>query len=584
MNKSILVSLFVLVSSVSVAQKMVPCGCPNETSEKKLFGYCDSLRIKIIIPCQYDTAYSFSDGMARVLKNGKAGYINASGKLIIPAIYDEGEDFSFGFAYVKKGDHYFYINKTGVNQFKKNFPLPAAPKSEGASESVKKLLKQQVQNQQNMSRFYDGLALFYDTANKKKGFINTKGAVQLPAKYVVASNFTEGVAFVRETATAGYAINKEGKKLFDLPEGYMPRPEGYKNGFAIVMKQPKAGDFNIYNYINKKGELLLKETLKEATLFSGNYAVITNKNGEMDLLNQNGKTVLNQSLNYLEASPIRGIYYYSQNTEKGYGLIDTNGNRITEAKYQNFTKLNNNTFICQLANTGVYKLLSTKSGELIKTNRFISYFWMTDKNKIFIRLEGTDLFSNYISLDYEPSTGKFLKEGKPLADKDNFYLNNAEEIAKNQEKLQQSTGAVKYENASFSLRFPEEMELFKDTLNQTVYRNSTYLFSIKKITYKGSHQDFIDAMTNNMKGGNKYESVENESIFAGGNIFDCLFATEKKVSGSSTTGRIFYIPLDKKLTRTGNNELYLISGNYFAEDEKFQKPKLVQTLESIQFK
>ena len=582
MNKSLFVSVFVLAATVSAAQKTVPCRCAEPTNGVSLYGYCDSLRIKVLIPCQYDSAYSFSDGMARVLKDGKTGYINASGKLIIPAIYEEGEDFSFGFAYVKKGDHYFYINKTGINQFKKNFPLPAAPNIESTSESVKKMLKQQMQNQRNMCRFYDGLAKFYDTANKKIGFINTKGAIAIPAKYAMASNFTEGVAFVRETGTGSYAISKEGKKLFDFPEDYTPRPEGYKNGFAIVMKPPAANNYNIYNFINKKGELLLSKPLKSASPFQDKYAIVSYNSNEFNLLDQKGKMVFDQEFHYLEASPIRGIYYYSQDTKKGFGLIDTLGKRRTKAGYEHFTKLNATTFLCNLANTRVYQLLSIQSGELLSTSRFISYFWATENNKTFIRLEGTDLFSNYSSLDYEPSTGKFLKDGKPLADKDNFYINSAEKIAKNKKELDNAAGVVKYENASFSLRFPEEMELFKDTVNKTTYRNSTYFFSIKKHKYEGTHEDYIDALMASLKEGGKYETLEKESFYNGTHYINCLVATEKKAGDSRSQSRAFYIPLDKKLTRT--SDLYTLIVTYFVEDERIYKPKLVQTIQSIQFK
>ncbi len=44
-----------------------------------------------VIPCQYDSAESFSEGLAKVKKkkNKKYGVIDATGNLIVPCEYDK---------------------------------------------------------------------------------------------------------------------------------------------------------------------------------------------------------------------------------------------------------------------------------------------------------------------------------------------------------------------------------------------------------------------------------------------------------------------------------------------------------------
>ena len=72
----------------------------------------------------YDRAYAFSEGMAAVVKDGKYGFIDKTGKLVIDYKYDYAEDFSEGYAAVSTGGfwdeeagyvtgNWGFIDKTG---------------------------------------------------------------------------------------------------------------------------------------------------------------------------------------------------------------------------------------------------------------------------------------------------------------------------------------------------------------------------------------------------------------------------------------------------------------------------------------
>ncbi len=74
---------------------------------------------KEIIKPQYDGAGSFYNGLAPVVIKGKVGYINIKNKLVIPAQFEKintkngNENFVFGTAVVIKGGKYGIIDKTG---------------------------------------------------------------------------------------------------------------------------------------------------------------------------------------------------------------------------------------------------------------------------------------------------------------------------------------------------------------------------------------------------------------------------------------------------------------------------------------
>ncbi len=84
--------------------------CALDGEPKK--GYMNKLG-KIVIPTEYDEAYAFSNGMAKVAKNGRYGFVSADGRLVVNCIYDDAIDYSDGIGIVKQNDKYGYINKQG---------------------------------------------------------------------------------------------------------------------------------------------------------------------------------------------------------------------------------------------------------------------------------------------------------------------------------------------------------------------------------------------------------------------------------------------------------------------------------------
>lgn len=67
----------------------------------------------IIMHPKYSQIGTFSEGTARVKRDGKYGYINEKGEEIIPVKYDLAGKFNDGFAWVRVEDDYGYINTKG---------------------------------------------------------------------------------------------------------------------------------------------------------------------------------------------------------------------------------------------------------------------------------------------------------------------------------------------------------------------------------------------------------------------------------------------------------------------------------------
>ena len=146
------------------------------------WGYIDK-KGREVIPCKYDRTFNFSEGLAIVEKDDKSGFIDKEGREVIPCMYDAAGSFSEGLAYVEKDDKWGFIDKEGREV------IPCKYDDAGS--------------------FSDGLACVkkYD----KYGFIDKEGIQILPCKYDAVGNFSDGLACVVKDFGISY-IDKEGRK------------------------------------------------------------------------------------------------------------------------------------------------------------------------------------------------------------------------------------------------------------------------------------------------------------------------------------------------------------------------------------
>jgi hypothetical protein len=120
--------VFMVLGSYCKGQELKLKQCANGK-----YGFIDETG-KEVIPCKYDDAYSFSEGLALVnvggtreiseleydsntyilFYGGKYGFIDKTGAEIIPLKYDHADNFSDGLARVELDGKYGFVNKTGV--------------------------------------------------------------------------------------------------------------------------------------------------------------------------------------------------------------------------------------------------------------------------------------------------------------------------------------------------------------------------------------------------------------------------------------------------------------------------------------
>lgn len=290
---------------------------------------------KIVIPCIYDSAFSFSEGLAKVKVDNKYGYIDKTGRQVIPCKYDDAKYFSEGLGCVKFDGKWGCINKTGliVIPFKYNYML----------------------------KFQEGLALIKDGG--KYGYIDKTGHTVIRCIYKDAFNFSDGLARIADVddddddKIYGY-IDKTGHQVIPC-KYYLGDLNGdFHEGLA--KKVIREDEEDSYGFIDKTGQIVIPYKYDYAGDFSEGLAKVK-VNGRWGYINTVGEMII-KCLFENAGDFGEGLAYIKENGK--YGFIDKTGKKVISCKYENANSFENG-----LANVKI----KDKWGYVDKTGRELGF-------------------------------------------------------------------------------------------------------------------------------------------------------------------------------------------------------------------
>lgn len=270
---------------------------PVQSGER--WGYIDKSGTFVVNP-QFDQAYPFLDGLARVVNDGQTGYITPDGQYAILPQYKDGTDFVEGKAFVVTENSYpICIDRGG----KELFTLKGAEVA---------------------SCFSEGLAAFCNN-QKQYGYVDAKGIVVIAPQFDWADDFHEGLAAVSKGERYGYiaptgavAIAYQFDKADCFSEGLAAVSNGKSYGFidkkgayVINPQFEVVGSFseglapfyngNMWGYVDKSGKYAINPQFGDAREFHDGLAVA----GTAELLgfiDKKGRMVINPQF--------EGAYYF----------------------------------------------------------------------------------------------------------------------------------------------------------------------------------------------------------------------------------------------------------------------------------
>jgi len=212
----------------------------TDGQKEMAYGYIDRTG-RVVIQPLYDETYGFSEGLGRVVVNGKWGFIDKAGKMIIEPRFIRAYWFSEGFASVTvDSGARVYIDHTGKIASNPEYEYTDAWFSEGLTPAAR---------------------------GSRWGFVNRDWKMVIPPLFdFTAQCFSEGLASVRVDGKYGY-IDHTGMIVisprFEQPSGT------FHDGLARIQMNSKTG------YINRHGDVVIEPQFVRASDFRAGLAAVT---------------------------------------------------------------------------------------------------------------------------------------------------------------------------------------------------------------------------------------------------------------------------------------------------------------------
>lgn len=166
------------------------------------YGYIDTGG-NLVVPCRYNSADDFSEGLAVVEQNWRKGYIDVDGNEVTPLIYCNAMEFYNGLGCVQNEEGLY-----GYVDARQNVLTPAR------------------YNKIDICR--EGMVAVAQQG--KYGFVNEKGEEVIPCIYSRVNWFDQGFARVARNGRVGY-IDKTGREIFLLPSNRFSSAS--RSGFGV---------------------------------------------------------------------------------------------------------------------------------------------------------------------------------------------------------------------------------------------------------------------------------------------------------------------------------------------------------------
>lgn len=198
-----------------------------------------------------ERGFDFSDGLARVVLDGKYGYIDAEGNLVIPAKWDDAGAFNNGRAWVVSDGKVRIIDTTGNVVAECN-----------------------INNIIDVSEFSDGMAYVWNSQHRY-GFINEEGVLVIPCTYTFAGEFQDGYTYVKNENDKYGIIDKAG--VFSVPCEWdeIRRVGNYfrVRKYATINAKAGIGVGGTYGLIDAHGNVVLECSYSSINYGEGYYTV-----------------------------------------------------------------------------------------------------------------------------------------------------------------------------------------------------------------------------------------------------------------------------------------------------------------------
>jgi len=335
---------WLLFSSIAQSQELIPYRKGDQ------WGFCKKDKTIIIQP-EYDNAWPFENGLAKVEKDGRQGFINKRNKIVIPFIYESCSQKG-GFIIVYKESKFGVIDLKGKEVIELNYDKISRLKDHSFEVTkdkkaglfnIKKFLFITNLNLTIPIEFDDiyttNVSEVVRVEKKEKwGLFTTEGQQLTLLNYENEPDhelkFTEGLALVSVNNKWGF-VDSKGEEVI-TPQFYELHP--FHNGLARIKKDSISG------FIDKSGELVVSskyfilsdfyEGMAQVAIIENNGMFLQKKIGYMHT-----DGAIKIALKYQEATDFyqgKAAVNFDVDGKNKWILIDREGNVLDDYEDYSF--------------------------------------------------------------------------------------------------------------------------------------------------------------------------------------------------------------------------------------------------------
>ncbi len=309
------------------------------------WGYVD-VKGNEVIPCSFENAFSFHEGLAIVEENRKRFFVNKNGQDVFPMLFDDVDGhFNNGIAIVKLKGKFGAIDTSG------NIVLPFIYSELGKFENglapmsldsifgfVDRNGTLKIKSFYTPPPFSEGLSFTDDTATRydpdTQGdttysgmccgdfIIDTSGTILGKYKYGQHGDFHDGLAAAKDNSLMGF-INKKGKVVVPIQYDFAT---SFKNGTAAVSF--RGSYFFRCGIIDKKGRWVIPCKYEDLSNFSDDGIACAKMNGKYGFINRSGRWVVPNIYDDYNGMPDGKDGLIPVKKDGIWGYIDKTGKRI----------------------------------------------------------------------------------------------------------------------------------------------------------------------------------------------------------------------------------------------------------------
>lgn len=202
--------------------------------------------------------------------------------------------------------------------------------------------------------FSDGM-LWFGTDDDKYGFVDKTGKIIIQPTYKDVSNYSEGLAVVTKVNDNNNSdktvliIDKSGKEVFKLKDGYELVTRNFKHGYIVARND---GRFYLFN---KKGEeKKLSAKIASVYDYNGKNIIYRDEDGDVGVMDFDDNIIIRPKYNFIAFGLGNFFIAKKESDSKELVKIDTNGEESSEKiDYNSVAALGKFGYIAQEGKTAV---------------------------------------------------------------------------------------------------------------------------------------------------------------------------------------------------------------------------------------